>query len=776
MKSFWLASAIALAVGAVAQTETILPSRQFTVQPGPVLDTTRLNPQVNTAPNPVPIRPENPYIFTGTNDAPNGMPVGGLLDAPRGRPGALFPAIDYTSGFPPDPDLAVGPNHVVGVVNSSIAFFTKNGTRTFLQPSTTFFNGLGAGNFQFDPKVFFDRLNNRYVIVFLELTGEVSKLLMAVSDDADPNGNWFRYRVEAGMTINGSTYWLDYPGFGYNKDYYAVSGNMFPNSSGGFGGVQFILMPVGPMTSGGTINAVSVHYPQGFTAQIAENWDASSPFLYAVSRNGNSSLRTYAINTAANNTLQTTTLSVPSFTPPQVNVQSTNGRFLDSLDGRMFVSHLRGDRMVTCHNVQDGANIAARWYEINMNGFPNGTPSLVQSGNVSSSAINYHMPAINMNQFGDISMILSASSSTVTADIVSASRYQNDPAGTMGVPVVLDRSTGSSYGFGRWGDYFGVDVDPTDDMTFWGIGMKVRADNAWSTSIFSWTVSAAGLSNFTIAPSPLAYGINGTGTVTLRQAEANPVVVSLSASPLAVNIPATVTIPAGELTATFPITARQVSDTVRVAITADAGTLGRRTTSVLVTSVAVREPLEIWQGRVAGGNTVTGVVYLTNPAPAGGASVYLTTTNENLATPERNWIVVPAGATYSTFRIRTFPVSSQTTVFVKATRSGVTVQNDIILLPPGLSSLATSTATIKGGTSLTGTVTLNGPAASGGATVTLRSSNTLFARVPLTVTVPAGSRTGTFTITTSAVSSNQNVNITATRLGVVRTAGITVTP
>ena len=42
-----------------------------------------------------------------------------------------FPGISQARFTPPDPTLAVGPNHVVEMVNSEIAFFAKDGTMQF---------------------------------------------------------------------------------------------------------------------------------------------------------------------------------------------------------------------------------------------------------------------------------------------------------------------------------------------------------------------------------------------------------------------------------------------------------------------------------------------------------------------------------------------------------------------------------------------------------------------------------------------------------------------
>ena len=42
-----------------------------------------------------------------------------------------FTGIFDTGWTPPDPEMAVGPDHVVLMTNGKIAFFTKTGTQTF---------------------------------------------------------------------------------------------------------------------------------------------------------------------------------------------------------------------------------------------------------------------------------------------------------------------------------------------------------------------------------------------------------------------------------------------------------------------------------------------------------------------------------------------------------------------------------------------------------------------------------------------------------------------
>src|SRR5712664_4069731 len=93
-----------------------------------------------------------------------------------------------------------------------------------------------------------------------------------------------------------------------------------------------------------------------------------------------------------------------------------------------------------------------------------------------------------------------------------------------------------------------------------------------------------------------------------------------------------------------------------------------------------------------------------------------------------------------------------------------------------LSSLSLNPTSVTGGNSSTGTVTLSGPAPTGGAQVTLSSNNTTAARVPSSVTVAAGATSATFTVSTSAVTASTTVTISAAYGGATRSASLTVTP
>jgi hypothetical protein len=90
--------------------------------------------------------------------------------------------------------------------------------------------------------------------------------------------------------------------------------------------------------------------------------------------------------------------------------------------------------------------------------------------------------------------------------------------------------------------------------------------------------------------------------------------------------------------------------------------------------------------------------------------------------------------------------------------------------------VSVSPTSVTGGSSAQGTVTLSSAAPSGGAVVSLTSSNTAAATVPASVTIAAGATSATFGITTSAVAASTSVTISATYSGLTRMAALTVTP
>ena len=94
----------------------------------------------------------------------------------------------------------------------------------------------------------------------------------------------------------------------------------------------------------------------------------------------------------------------------------------------------------------------------------------------------------------------------------------------------------------------------------------------------------------------------------------------------------------------------------------------------------------------------------------------------------------------------------------------------------GISTFSVNPSVLQSGQSATGTVSLNGLAAPGGAAISLSSSNPATASVPSAVTVPQGINSVTFAVTSGSVAAATPVALTASYSGMTTTFGVTVVP
>jgi hypothetical protein len=284
-------------------------------------------------------------------------------------------------------------------------------------------------------------------------------------------------------------------------------------------------------------------------------------------------------------------------------------------------------------------------------------------------------------------------------------------------------------------------------------------------------------------PATVTGGASSQGTVTLSgRAPAGGIEVTLSSANTDVaTVPQTVTVAADQTSATFEVKTIPVPQTTEVAITATRAGVSRpqrlRVETPLPTAVAL-DP-----ATVTGGASSQGTVTLSGRAPAGGIEINLSSDTPAVATVPRA-VRVLADQTSATFEVKTGTVTQITEVVITARRAGVSQQQPpqqplrVTPAPVTLDLLRLSSTRVSVGDSVTGTVTLSGPAPTGGITVTLSSSNTNVARVPVppTVTVRAGQSSENFQVTTVGASGPLGVTITATRAGVSARQNLEVVP
>jgi len=178
---------------------------------------------------------------------------------------------------------------------------------------------------------------------------------------------------------------------------------------------------------------------------------------------------------------------------------------------------------------------------------------------------------------------------------------------------------------------------------------------------------------------------------------------------------------------------------------------------------------------ITGGQSSTGQVSLSGPAPTGGLAVALVSSNKAAATVPPS-VTVAAGAVTASLKVATVPVAQSATVTITAAAGGGSKTAQLHVLPPVPSSVTLAPSTVAGGTVVTGQVSPSGPAPASGFAVNLSSSNPDVATVKPSITVEAGATTASFKVATVKVGQLTAVNIATSAGGVTKTAQLTVTP
>jgi len=286
------------------------------------------------------------------------------------------------------------------------------------------------------------------------------------------------------------------------------------------------------------------------------------------------------------------------------------------------------------------------------------------------------------------------------------------------------------------------------------------------------SINPPGPSSLTVSPQIVVSGTTSIGTVTLNGVSPpGGQVVYLSSNSATAVPPVTVTVPAGATSASFSITTAAVAASTAVTITANASELSA--TAILTVVPGELANLSLSPASVVGGVSSTGTITLSTPAPTGGVTISLSSSASTAVPPGSD--TVPAGGSTATFEVTTDAVSTAVSATITATLGSTTATASLAITPVSVSGLVVAPSTVAGGNMAVGTVSLNGPAATGGVAVNLASSNS-DARCPSSVFVAAGSTSATFGVSTSQVASAVTITITATQGGNNVSANLVVNP
>lgn len=432
-----------------------------------------------------------------------------------------FPGIGNPVGggpVPPDTVGDIGPNHYVQMVNVRFQIFSRAGTSLFGPVAiNTLFSGFGgpcqnenAG----DPVVVYDQLADRWLLSqFSDGTAPFFNCI-AISQTPDPLGPYYRYAFSAPS-------FPDYPKYGIWPDAYYINTN-----EGGITG-NYALDRVQMLAGNPAATMIRIGIAQNPFGLLPADLDGNalpppgSPAYFVGTRDNGAppgsadAVLLYKFRpdfaVPANSTFTGPTVlpaepfdSIFPCTPTsrncidqpgtttKIDILSYRQRPTFRLAYRNFGTH---ESLVTSQSVEASTAMAGmRWYELRD---PNGTPTIHQQGTYGPGAtdsIHRWMGSIAQDKQGNMALGYSVSSATATGvfpGIRYTGRLAGDPLGTMpqGEGVIVNGGgsqliTGTS---SRWGDYTSMNIDPTDDCTFWYTNQfyASTSNTSWRTMVGS---------------------------------------------------------------------------------------------------------------------------------------------------------------------------------------------------------------------------------------------------------------------------------------------------
>jgi hypothetical protein len=428
---------------------------------------------------------------------------------------------------PSDNSLAVGPNHIVQIVNSRMAVFSKRGAMFDTTgrlvygavPTNTLFAGFGGtceARNNGDAVVRYDQLANRWLYVMPifrrpanDSTGPYS-ICYAVSQGADPAGPFYRYEFKRPL-------FPDYPRPAVWPDGYYV-----PTSTSDdfiqkhvcvaerekmlqglpareqcivIDGVNFLnnadvdgqtLPPAGApniMMAAGGAQLRHVYEDDGiYYWKLHVDWSDTTK----TSLTGPVKIPVAPYHYLCDGQL-TSCVPQPG-TDRRLDAQG------DKIMQRLVYRRVNGhESIVALHSVNTAAGGGGvRWYEFRLD--RKRDPVLYQQGTFAPDSFYRWMPSIGMDRRGDIGIGYSFGGTPNYAGQRFAARLANDPRGTLTFhETVLVEGEASQTGTVRWEDYTTLAMDPSDDCTFWYVGDYYRKGaQTYSTRIGGFRLKECG--------------------------------------------------------------------------------------------------------------------------------------------------------------------------------------------------------------------------------------------------------------------------------------------
>ena len=466
--------------------------------------------------------------------------------------GTSFLGVSDSGWFPPDPQIAAGPNNIVAATNGAVNIRTKDGALLSSQTLGGFFSALGSEHSgAFDPWVTYDPYLNRFWIMAVsrDETTQRSDILIGLSNTQDATLGWRMWELNGSVNgSNATSNWCDYPKLGFDTQAIYVTCNMFAFG----GGNQYSKIRI--MAKNQFVNNTAIFWwdfwdvreggsgtAKAFTIQPAVMYGAtaaSGGFLVNARGGGGtgSALDVWRVpnpleccnGDAVGPTLNNQGRSVAGYGPSDGARQPGTTTQINNGDSRLLYAVWKNGRLSTGHTVAcGGTNACGGFTELNVSAYP--TITTLNDWVLTAGGEDVYFPAVSVNAADDKAMVYTVSdpnrfASAAWAAIPSSADCTNCVDG--GTNIL--RSGQSTYvrtdtiGRNRWGDYSGASPDP-NGQGIWVLGeFAASTANTWGAQVGLTYQAAPPPANDNFSRSEAIFGGDASVSGTTRFATREP--------------------------------------------------------------------------------------------------------------------------------------------------------------------------------------------------------------------------------------------------------------
>ena len=433
--------------------------------------------------------------FSGESDVANTPPSVSSLAQWEGLDNDDNAALTPFTITPPDPQGAVGPDHVLELINIVGRIYTRTGGTVQTFTLADFFAVPDDRDFAFDPKIIYDALSGRWFassVSILDRPGprnDEGRLHLAISETSNPTGAWSVYFRSYGELFP------DYAGIGVTNDKFTISSNIFHIDQPFYFGEETVVIEKAHVMAGVAGGQVGVHaFAFDLNRSTVRPAHSLSPVndQYLVTRSRTSSTTLTVIRITGTPALgnvseaSATDLTIISQTSPPDsealggNIDSNDFRILDAMwrEGSLWTS-----ASAACVPEGDSTTRSCA-HLIEVNALPPSSPTIAQDIMFGASGEYFSWPAVRTAASGDVYVSLTHTNSTIFAEARAAGRLAGESPNTMSGSSLL-RAGDVAHGSTRWGDYLAAAVDPNFPECVWLIGQyaKDTLGHNWGTYI-----------------------------------------------------------------------------------------------------------------------------------------------------------------------------------------------------------------------------------------------------------------------------------------------------